>query len=129
MLCTWCVYVCVCVCRFYSGVDTKKASRMFSQKFACGVSTIEDQGLLIQGDVVDELIQLLKNKFKEVRIFLPYPTTMGSSENCDILFKRTQHTADLRLYGVCLIIGRLSYTYNVCPPGIRDSAAADFPRN
>eukprot|EP00117_Sycon_ciliatum_P033504 scpid19621/ scgid25772/ Density-regulated protein len=48
------------------GVDTKKASRLFAQKFATGVSTIEDQGLVLQGDVVDELIDLLKSKFKEV---------------------------------------------------------------
>merc|ERR1712062_331503 len=46
------------------GVDLKKAAKKFGQKFACG-STVSAPGeIMIQGDVVDEVIDLIQEQFK-----------------------------------------------------------------
>jgi len=46
------------------GVDLKKAAKKFGQKFACG-STVNGPGeIMIQGDVVDEVIDLIVEQFK-----------------------------------------------------------------
>merc|ERR1711920_874938 len=46
------------------GVDLKKAAKKFGQKFACG-STVSAPGeIMIQGDFVDEVIDLIQEQFK-----------------------------------------------------------------
>lgn len=47
------------------GIDLKEASKFFSSKFACG-SSIVDSDVIIQGDVKDELFDILPDKWPEI---------------------------------------------------------------
>jgi density-regulated protein DRP1 len=47
-------------------VDLELARKFFAQKFSCGCSKSADDELTIQGDVVDELIDLLPEKWNQV---------------------------------------------------------------
>lgn len=48
------------------GVDLKEASRHFSKKFACSSSVTGPDEIVVQGDVKDELIDLIPEKFPEI---------------------------------------------------------------
>lgn len=48
------------------GVDLKIAAKFFSSKFACSSSVTGDDEIVIQGDVKDELFDLLPEKWPEV---------------------------------------------------------------
>lgn len=47
------------------GIDLKEASKFFSSKFACGSSIVEND-VIIQGDVKDELFDILPDKWPEI---------------------------------------------------------------
>lgn len=48
------------------GVDLKEASKLFSKKFACSGSVTGPDEIVVQGDVKDELIELIPEKFPEI---------------------------------------------------------------
>jgi len=45
------------------GVDLKTASKKFGAKFACGSSVTGDDEIVLQGDVVDDLIEFIADTF------------------------------------------------------------------
>ena len=48
------------------GIDLKVASKFFSQKFACSASVTGDDEIVIQGDVKDDLYDILPEKWPEI---------------------------------------------------------------
>lgn len=48
------------------GVDLKEASKFFSKKFACSSSVTGDDEIVVQGDVKDDIIDLIPEKFPEI---------------------------------------------------------------
>jgi len=48
------------------GVDLKVASKFFSSKFACSASVTGDDEIVIQGDVKDDLFDILPEKWPEI---------------------------------------------------------------
>ncbi|KAG9508623.1 Density-regulated protein-like protein, partial [Fragariocoptes setiger] len=48
------------------GIDLKEASKFFSKKFACSSSVTGPDEIVVQGDVKDELIDILSEKFPEI---------------------------------------------------------------
>uniref|UniRef100_A0A915I189 SUI1 domain-containing protein n=1 Tax=Romanomermis culicivorax TaxID=13658 RepID=A0A915I189_ROMCU len=47
-------------------VDLKVASKFFAQRFACGSSVTGVDEIVIQGDVKDDLFDVLPEKFKDI---------------------------------------------------------------
>lgn len=47
-------------------IDLKAASKFFAQKFACGSSLTGADEIVVQGDVKDDLIDLLAEKWPQV---------------------------------------------------------------
>lgn len=52
------------------GVDLKEASKLFSKKFACSSSVTGADEIIVQGDVKDELMELIPEKFPEIDLEL-----------------------------------------------------------
>lgn len=48
------------------GIDLKVASKFFSSRFACSSSVTGDDEIVIQGDVTDDLFDVLPEKFPEI---------------------------------------------------------------
>lgn len=48
------------------GVNLKEASKLFSKKFACSSSVTGTDEIVVQGDVKDELIDYIAEKFPEI---------------------------------------------------------------
>lgn len=55
--------MCICVC---VDIDLKVASKFFGGRFACGSSVTGDDEIVIQGDVKDELFDVLTEKWPQV---------------------------------------------------------------
>ena len=51
---------------FFKGVDLKKASKAFSQKFSCGSSVTGEDEVVVQGEVGDELVDYIQQLWPEV---------------------------------------------------------------
>lgn len=47
-------------------IDLKIASKFFGTKFACGSSVTGDDEIVIQGDVKDELLSVIPEKWPEI---------------------------------------------------------------
>lgn len=52
----------------FIGIDLKKASKAFAQRFSCGSSVTGDDEIVIQGDVSGDVIDFIQNKWSEVRL-------------------------------------------------------------
>lgn len=50
-------------------VDLEVAKKFFASKFCCGCSKGENDELTIQGDFVDQLLNVIPEKFPQVRFF------------------------------------------------------------
>ncbi len=50
-----------------AGIELKKASKSFAQHFSCGSSVTGDDEIVIQGDVSNDIIDFIQNKWPEVR--------------------------------------------------------------
>lgn len=48
------------------GVDLKDASKLFSKKFACSSSVTGPDEIVVQGDVKDDIIEFIPEKFAEI---------------------------------------------------------------
>ena len=49
-----------------AGIDPKVASKFFGGRFACGSSVTGDDEIVIQGDVGDDLYDVIPEKWPEV---------------------------------------------------------------
>ena len=47
-------------------IDLKKASKCFAQHFSCGSSVTGDDEIVVQGDVYDDLAELVQQKWPQV---------------------------------------------------------------
>jgi len=63
----WWIIVCVVA---VAEIDLKVASKFFGGRFACGSSVTGDDEIVIQGDVKDELFDLLTEKWPQVRTLI-----------------------------------------------------------
>ena len=52
----------------HTDIDLKKASKSFAQHFSCGSSVTGDDEIVIQGDVTDDIIDFIQEKWPEVCI-------------------------------------------------------------
>ena len=50
-------------------IDLKEAQRFFAQKFSCGASVTGEDEIIIQGDFTDDIIDVIQEKWPEVRIW------------------------------------------------------------
>ena len=50
----------------YVDIDLKKASKSFAQHFSCGSSVTGEDEIVIQGDVTDDVIDFIQEKWPEV---------------------------------------------------------------
>ena len=50
-------------------IDLEVAKKFFAQRFSCGCSKGEVDELIIQGDVVDNLFDVIPEKFPQVNLF------------------------------------------------------------
>ena len=57
-------------CYFFPDIDLKKAAKSFAQKYSCGSSVTGDDEIVIQGDVLDDLLDFIPEKWPEVKSFL-----------------------------------------------------------
>lgn len=48
------------------GVNLKEASKLFSKKFACSSSVTGTDEIVVQGDIKEELIEYIAEKFPEI---------------------------------------------------------------
>lgn len=48
------------------GIDLKLASKFFAGRFACGSSVTGADEIVIQGDVKDELFDIIPEKWKDI---------------------------------------------------------------
>lgn len=53
-------------------IDLKVAAKFFGTKFACGSSVTGDDEIVIQGDVKDDLFDVIPEKWPEVIYFINY---------------------------------------------------------
>ena len=49
-------------------IDLKKASKSFAQHFSCGSSVTGEDEIVIQGDVTDDIIDYIQEKWPEVSL-------------------------------------------------------------
>lgn len=54
----------------FEDIDLKVAAKFFGQRFACGSSVTGEDEIVIQGDVKDELFDVIPEKWPEVSIIL-----------------------------------------------------------
>lgn len=47
-------------------IDPKKAAKAFANRFSCGSSVTGDDEIVIQGDVADDLIDFIQEKWSEI---------------------------------------------------------------
>ena len=50
----------------FSDIDLKVASKFFATKFSCGSSVTGEDEIVIQGDVKDELFDIIPEKWPDV---------------------------------------------------------------
>lgn len=51
---------------FFADIDLKVAAKFFGSKFACGSSVTGDDEIVIQGDVKDDLFEVIPEKWPQV---------------------------------------------------------------
>lgn len=52
---------------YLADIDLKEAQRFFAQKFSCGASVTAEDEIIIQGDFTDDIIDVIQEKWPEVR--------------------------------------------------------------
>ena len=56
----------LCILIIITDIDLKEASKYFANKFACGSNIQAEDEIVIQGDVKDDLFDILPEKWKIV---------------------------------------------------------------
>lgn len=49
-----------------SDIELKKASKLFAQHFSCGSSVTGDDEVVVQGDVYDNIVDFIQEKWPQV---------------------------------------------------------------
>lgn len=62
-------------------IDLKVAAKFFGTKFACGSSVTGDDEIVIQGDVKDDLFDVIPEKWPEVIYFINFMLILFYSNN------------------------------------------------
>lgn len=52
----------------FADIELKEAQRFFAQKFSCGASVTAEDEIIIQGDFTDDIIDVIQEKWPEVRV-------------------------------------------------------------
>lgn len=66
----------ICIYNYkFTDIDLKVAAKFFGTRFACGSSVTGDDEIVIQGDVKDDLFDVIPEKWPEV-------TYICQVENC-----------------------------------------------
>ena len=60
------------MCKRFLDIDCKKAAKAFAQNYSCGSSVTGPDEIVIQGDVLDDLLDFIPEKWPEVTIFIHY---------------------------------------------------------
>lgn len=55
---------------YFADIDLKVAAKFFGTRFACGSSVTGDDEIVIQGDVKDDLFDVIPEKWPEVNIII-----------------------------------------------------------
>lgn len=63
----WCTVFNVTTDFNLADIDLKEAQRFFAQKFSCGASVTAEDEIIIQGDFTDDIIDVIQEKWPEVR--------------------------------------------------------------
>lgn len=63
------------MCISWPEIDLKEASKYFATKFSCGSSISGDDEIVIQGDVKDDLFDILPEKWPQVNFYLVWEET------------------------------------------------------
>lgn len=66
-------------------IELKEAQRFFAQKFSCGASVTGEDEITIQGDVTDDIMDVIQEKWPEVRLpfsSLPHGEWWGPETYC-----------------------------------------------
>lgn len=50
-------------------IDLRKASKMFAQHFSCGSSVTGEDEVVIQGDVWEDVLEFIPEKWPEVYVY------------------------------------------------------------
>lgn len=53
--------------QIFADIDLKVAAKFFGTRFACGSSVTGDDEIVIQGDVKDDLFDVIPEKWPEVK--------------------------------------------------------------
>ena len=61
VVCSYKIYALVSV-----EIDLKKASKIFAQHFSCGSSVTGEDEVVVQGDVTDDIFDLIQKHWPEV---------------------------------------------------------------
>lgn len=69
-------------------IELEVAKKFFAQRFACSCSKADGDELVIQGDVVDSLFDVIPEKFKKVVNFLIGLNELNMSHNNYFLYSR-----------------------------------------
>lgn len=62
----------------------KVAAKFFGSKFACGSSVTGDDEIVIQGDVKDDLFEVIPEKWPQVSIISTLYVTESDTVQCSI---------------------------------------------
>lgn len=65
-----------------SDIDLKKAAKIFAQKYSCGSSVTGPDEIVIQGDVVDDLLEFIPEKWPEVQYSHTYKHLHMRKKGC-----------------------------------------------
>lgn len=71
-------------------IDLKKASKSFAQHYSCGSSVTGDDEVVVQGDVYDDIVDFVQDKWPQASIVCPQsryiapvlPLTMQVTDDC-----------------------------------------------
>ena len=61
----------------FTGIDLKKAAKLFANKFSCGSSVTGDDEIVIQGDFSYDVIELIQSNWPEVNYSTFYFVSMN----------------------------------------------------
>ena len=69
------------MCKRFLDIDCKKAAKAFAQKYSCGSSVTGPDEIVIQGDVLDDLLDFIPEKWPEVIIYIHFSLLFPLSLN------------------------------------------------
>lgn len=84
----------ICLFGFVLDIDLKVAAKFFGTKFACGSSVTGEDEIVIQGDVKDDLFDIIPEKWPEVLLWtIVFDMRLKLKSNQYFLFSRSTKIA------------------------------------